>query len=68
MALKPGITPVCDEPVIGGRHNVTGNWTMPGRKGKRTFPVFSPKAPISKSVDLQYLVVTILHGADQLLS
>ena len=47
---------------------MTGNWTVPRRKGKRTFPVFSPKAPISKSVDLQYLVVTILHGADQLLS
>ena len=57
MPLTPGITPVCE----GNRY-----WSSPRKEGQRTFSLFSLKAPISKSADLMYLVVTILYGADQM--
>ena len=66
MSLNPGITPVCDGPVIGRRHDGTGNWAVPRRDGQWTFSVFSLWVPISKSGHLQYLVVTIFDGTDKL--
>ena len=45
---------------------MTGNVTVPRRKGQRTISAFSTESPISKNADLQYLAVTILQDADQM--